>query len=53
MRPVFLVVARHSLVLLARAGVTRLRFHWLDHWGHASAGAFIVLVGIVVGLLGI
>jgi putative Mn2+ efflux pump MntP len=42
-----------SLVLLARAGVTRLRFHWLDHWGHAAAGAFIVLVGIVVGLLGI
>lgn len=42
-----------TLVLLARAGVTRLRFHWLDHWGHAAAGAFIVLVGIVVGILGI
>jgi hypothetical protein len=42
-----------SLVLLARAGVTRLRFHWLDHWGHAAAGAFIALVGIVVGILGI
>ncbi|MBI2213036.1 MAG: hypothetical protein HYU52_05255 [Acidobacteria bacterium] len=42
-----------SLVLLARAGVTRLKFHWLDHWGHTAAGAFIVLVGIVVGVLGI
>jgi hypothetical protein len=42
-----------SLVLLARAGVTRLKLHWIDHWGHAAAGAFIVLVGIVVGILGI
>ncbi|MGK2860123.1 MAG: hypothetical protein ACSLFQ_23245 [Thermoanaerobaculia bacterium] len=47
------ILSMISLVLLARAGVTRLRFHWLDHWGHAAAGAFIVLVGIVVGLLGI
>jgi hypothetical protein len=42
-----------TLVLLARAGVTRLKFHWIDHWGHAAAGGFIVLVGIVVGVLGI
>ena len=42
-----------SLVLLARAGVSHLRFHWLDHWGHAAAGGFIVLVGVVVGILGI
>ncbi|MFA6958906.1 MAG: hypothetical protein WC538_23795 [Thermoanaerobaculia bacterium] len=47
------ITAMVSLVLLARAGVTRLRFDWIDHWGHAAAGGFIVLVGIVVGLLGI
>jgi len=47
------IVTMISLVLLARAGVTRLRFHWIDHWGHVAAGAFIVLVGIVVGILGI
>jgi hypothetical protein len=47
------ITAMVSFVLLARAGVTRLRFHWLDHWGHVAAGGFIVLVGIVVGILGI
>jgi hypothetical protein len=47
------ITAMVSLVLLARAGVTRLKFDWIDHWGHVAAGGFIVLVGIVVGLLGI
>ena len=40
------------LVLLARAGVERLRAHWLDHWGDASAGGLIAAVGVAVAVLG-
>lgn len=41
------------LVLPARAGLERLRFPWLDHWGDAVAGALIVATGVVVIALGI
>ncbi len=41
------------LVLISRAGVTRLRWHWLDHYGHGAAGGIIAAVGLAVTLLGI
>ena len=41
-----------ALVLPARAGAQRLRWHWLDHYGDAAAGAFIAVVGIAVTALG-
>ncbi|HTS03811.1 MAG TPA: hypothetical protein VMN04_14915 [Thermoanaerobaculia bacterium] len=42
-----------ALVLPARAGFTRLRFSWLDHWGDAVAGGLIAVTGLVVIALGI
>src|ERR1039457_1195311 len=40
-----------GLVLPARAGVSRLRFPWLDHWGDAVAGGPLAAAGGgVVGL---
>jgi len=42
-----------ALVLPARAGASRLRFRWLDHWGDAVAGALIAATGVVVMALGI
>jgi nickel/cobalt exporter len=42
-----------ALVLPARAGVSRLRFPWLDHWGDAVAGGLIAVTGVVVMTLGI
>lgn len=42
-----------ALVLPARAGVNRIRLKWLERWEHTAAGAFIALVGIVVGVIGI
>jgi nickel/cobalt transporter (NicO) family protein len=42
-----------ALVLPARAGVSRLRFPWLDHWGDAVAGGLIAATGAVVLKLGI
>jgi hypothetical protein len=42
-----------GLVLPARAGVSRLRFPWLDHWGDAVAGGLIAATGVVVMALGI
>ncbi|MFI5120702.1 MAG: hypothetical protein ACHQM4_09825, partial [Thermoanaerobaculia bacterium] len=41
------------LVLPARAGISRLRFPWLDHWGDAVAGGLIAATGVVVMSLGI
>jgi nickel/cobalt exporter len=41
------------LAVTARAGAGALRAPWLDRWGHAAAGALILLVGVVVGLVGI
>jgi len=42
-----------ALVLPARAGVSRLRFPWLDAWGDAVAGGLIAATGVVVMALGI
>jgi nickel/cobalt transporter (NicO) family protein len=42
-----------ALVLPARAGISRLRFPWLDHWGDALAGGLIAATGVVVMALGI
>ncbi len=42
-----------ALVLPARAGFTRLRFPWLDHWGDAVAGVVIAATGLAVMALGI
>ena len=41
------------LVLLSRAGISRLRWKWLDHYGHGAAGGIIAAVGLAVTLLGI
>lgn len=42
-----------TLVTTAHAGVSRLRFHFLDHYGDAVAGATIVVLGTVVTILGV
>src|SRR5450759_3040248 len=42
-----------ALVLPARAGASRLRLPWLDHWGDAVAGGLIVATGVLVTALGI
>jgi len=42
-----------ALVQPARAGVSRLSFPWLDHWGDVVAGGLIAATGIVVMALGI
>jgi nickel/cobalt transporter (NicO) family protein len=42
-----------ALVLPARAGVSRLRFPWLDHWGDAVAGGLIAATGVLVTAMGI
>ena len=42
-----------ALVLPARAGFQRLRFHWLDHWGDALAGGLVAATGLAVMALGI
>lgn len=42
-----------ALVLPARAGAKALRLPWLDHWGDATAGAVIAVVGVTVAVLGI
>lgn len=41
------------LAVTTRAGAGVLRLPWLDRWGHAAAGALILLVGVAVGLVGI
>ena len=41
------------LVAVAQAGISRVRGHWVEHYGHAAAGALIVSVAVVVSLLGI
>jgi len=41
------------LVLLSRAGVSRLKWHWLDHHANTAAGGVIAAVGLAVTLLGI
>jgi len=41
------------LVLLSRAGVSKLRWHWLDHYADGAAGGIIAVTGLAVVLLGI
>jgi len=41
------------LVWLARAGATRLRWHFLEHYADGAAGALIAAVGIVLLVLGL
>jgi len=41
-----------ALVLLARAGATRLRWHFLEHYADGAAGALIAVVGGVLLVLG-
>jgi hypothetical protein len=41
------------LVLLSRAGISRLNWHWLDHYADGAAGGIIAAVGLAVTLLGI
>jgi len=41
------------LVLLSRAGISKLDWHWLDHWADGAAGGIIAAVGLAVTLLGI
>ncbi len=41
------------LVLISRAGVAKLRWHWLDHYADGAAGGIIAVVGLAVTLLGI
>ncbi|HET9753180.1 MAG TPA: hypothetical protein VFP52_09465, partial [Myxococcales bacterium] len=47
------LAAMLPLVLLARAGATRLKWHWLEHYGDGFAGGIIAAVGLAVTLLGI
>jgi hypothetical protein len=41
------------LVSFARAGAQLFHGHWIDHYGHATAGALIVSVAVIVSWLGI
>lgn len=41
------------LVTAAHAGVRALRAAWIDQYGHAVAGAFIITLGAAMALLGI
>ena len=47
------LAAMLPLVLLSRAGASRLSWHWLEHYGDGAAGGIIAAVGIAVMLLGI
>lgn len=42
-----------ALVIVARAGANTVRFAWFDRYGDAVAGAFIVIVGTVLSILGV
>ena len=48
-----LVTAMVILVAAAHAGVQRIRGHWVEHYGHAAAGALIVSVAVIVAWLGV
>ncbi len=41
------------LVLISRAGIAKLSWHWLDHYADGAAGGIIAAVGLAVTLLGI
>ena len=41
-----------ALVLPAAAAAKRVSGHWVEHYGHAAAGAVIASVGVLVGVLG-
>ena len=41
------------LVLISRAGIARLNWHWLEHYADGAAGGIIAVVGLAVTLLGI
>jgi nickel/cobalt transporter (NicO) family protein len=47
------LAAMLPLVLLSRAGATRLKWQWLEHYGDGFAGGIIAAVGLAVTLLGI
>jgi nickel/cobalt exporter len=42
-----------AFVLAARAGMTKLRFSWIDRFGDAVAGGLIVVLGAVLAVLGL
>ena len=42
-----------ALVLLAQAGATRLRWHFLEHYADVAAGGLIAVLGLVLLVLGI
>ncbi|HJX63580.1 MAG TPA: hypothetical protein VJ860_06470 [Polyangia bacterium] len=42
-----------ALVLLARAGATRLRWHFIEHYADGAAGALIAVLGEVLLVLGL
>jgi len=41
-----------TLAAIARAGAARIRAHWIEHYGDATAGGLIVATGVLVALLG-
>ena len=41
------------LVALATKGVNAVNAHWMDHYGHAVAGAFIAFVGLAMLVTGL
>lgn len=47
------LAAMLPLVLLSRAGATRLKWEWLEQYGDGAAGGIIAAVGLAVTLLGI
>lgn len=47
------IAAIVTLVRLAHAGASRVRFAWVDRYGDAVAGALILIVGTLVTVLGI
>ena len=42
-----------ALTLLAHAGASRVRWHWLEHYGDTAAGVLVVVTGIVVAVAGL
>lgn len=47
------IASMSILVVTAHAGARAIRFHLLDHYGDAIAGAIIVIVGAAVQILGV
>lgn len=47
------LAAMVTLVLVARAGATLIKWHALDHYGEGLAGALIAVLGVVIIVLGL